>query len=407
MQKTHSVSENVPRAAVSSGGLRTIIVCMLANNLTLGLVYGTFGALLSSNEEAFSVARDTISFGMSAVATTTGLSALVMGNVVRRITPRIAILIGTLSAAAAFMGLGLTTSITVALAMWALLGFSVALAALLGPVAIAAEFFPERSGKFLAMVNLPVVLFVSPWLVTAALPAIGRNGVYIAMALALLPISLLVLTTLPKGTGTTARSQSPRTGNQGQAMLSRADFWLITLGIAIIAGTGTAFTVHAIPYAQAEGLSIPASALMFSAYMGAGLLGVPFFGWLADRIGAPHALALSGLVQCLCWAGLSSLPAMAFLPLAALLGAATTPLTTLHGAAMAQIFGADRVGSAMGYSFAIKLPFLFIAAPAVGYVYVRFVDYRPALVAVSAILIVAVILLLVGGRLGRARTAAA
>ncbi|MBB3860183.1 MFS family permease [Novosphingobium hassiacum] len=391
--------------AASSSGLRTVVVCMLANNLTLGLIYGTFGAMLSSNEQAFAVARDTISFGMSAVATTTGLSALLMGKVVRRITPRIAILIGTLSAAVAFGGLGLTTSITVALAMWALLGFSAAMAAILGPVAIAAEFFPAKSGKFLAMVNLPVVLFVSPWLVTAILPALGRDGVYMAMALCLLPISLLVLLALPKGTGTTAAPPPPRSGKPDQTMLSRADFWLITLGIAVIAGTGTAFTVHAIPYAQAEGLSVSASALMFSAYMGAGLVGVPFFGWLADRIGAPRALALSGLVQCLCWAGLGTMPPVAFVPIAALLGAATTPLTTLHGAAMAQIFGAARVGTAMGYSFAIKLPFLFVAAPAVGYVYVKLVDYRPALLAVSATLVVAVILLLIGGRLGRAMSA--
>lgn len=396
--------------APTSGGLRTVIVCMFANNFTLGLMYGTFGALLSSNEQAFSVARDTISFGMSALTTTMGLSALVMGNVVRRLTPRIAIMIGTLTAATAFVGLGMATSLTMALVMWALLGFSIAMAALLGPVAIAAEFFPEKSGKFLAMVNMPIVLFLSPWLVTAILPTVGRDGAYFLMAAILLPVAALVLLVLPRGAPRVQAGHHAQSDKPAAAILGRTDFWLISLGIAVIASTGTAFTVHAIPYAQSEGLSVPASALMFSVYMGAGLAGVPLFGWLADRIGAPRTLALSGLVQCLCWAGLALLPAIAFVPIAGILGAATTPLTTLHGTAMAQIFKADGVGKAMGYSFAIKLPFLFIAPPAVGYAYVQLADYRPALLAVAVSLVFAVVLLMAGGNLGRRmamRTAAA
>lgn len=61
---------------------------------------------------------------------------------------------------------------------------------------------------------------------------------------------------------------------------------------------------------------------------------------------------------------------------------------------MAQIFGANGVGKAMGYSFAIKLPFLFVAAPAVGYAYVMMTDYRPAFLIVAACLFAAIVILL-------------
>jgi len=162
----------------------------------------------------------------------------------------------------------------------------------------------------------------------------------------------------------------------------------------VIAATGTAYTVHAIPFAQSRGMSVAASAIILSVYSGAGFAGVPLFGWLADRIGAPRALALSGLIQCICWVGLALAPTGSFLFFSAALGAATTPITTLHGAAMAQIFGVAGVSKAMGCSYAIKLPFLFVAAPTLGYAYVHMNDYRPAFLTVSMCLIIAIVVLI-------------
>ncbi|WP_446653448.1 MFS transporter [Blastomonas sp.] len=382
---------------------------MLANNFTLGIAFGTYGAFLSHNEQAFGVARDTISFGMSAVSTTLGLSALIMGNAVRRLTPRRSIAIGMAATACALAGLGLTTSFAVAMAMWALLGFGAAMAAILGPVAIAAEYFPGRSGKMLALTNLPLVLFVGPWAVTTILAELGREGTYLLLAALLLPVLALVLR-LRVGTQTVASEAQQFQANLPlRAIMSRKDFWLLSLGIAVIAATGTAYTVHAIPFGRSAGLSGPASAVMLSVYSGAGLAGVPLFGWLADRIGAPRALALSGGVQCVSWAGLALAPPGGFLFLSAMLGAATTPLTMLHGTAMAQMFGGNGAGRAMGYSYAIKLPFLFMASPIVGYAYLQMGDYRPAFLAVAASLMVAVVLLSVASltrRRPRAQVAA-
>jgi len=380
----------------------TVPVCMLANNFTLGLTFGSFGALLISNEQAFGVARDTISLGMSAVATTLGLTALLMGGLVRKLTARISIALGVGATGCALLGLGLTSSLPFALAMWALLGFGAAMAAILGPVAIATEFFPGRSGKILGIINLPIVLFFGPWLVAMMIPLFGRETTYILLAAPLFPVLLLVLR-LPVSPANRDEENKPAmTSVPSKAILGRLDFWLISLGIALIAGTGTAYTVHAIPFAESRGMGAGGSAIILSVYSGAGFAGVPLFGWLADRIGAPRALALSGLIQCICWAGLAVAPTASFLILSAALGAATTPLTTLHGAAMAQIFGVNGVGKALGYSYAIKLPFLFVAAPAVGYAYVHSTDYRPAFLVISACLIAA-IAVLVAPTMTRAR----
>lgn len=371
----------------------TVLVCMLANNFTLGLVYGSFGALLIANEQAFGVARDAISLGMSAVSSAMGLTALFMGGMVRKMTARVAIAIGVVATGIGLAGLAFAPNLTVALIMWGLLGFGAALAAVLGPVSIAAEFFPDRSGKILGLVNLPLVLFFGPWVVATILPSLGRQTSYLLMAATLLPILLLVLRLPAAAASNEERPAAPPQGIAAKEMLSRLDFWLITLGIAVIAGTGTAFVVHAIPFAETRGMGVSASALILSVYMGAGFAGIPLFGWLADKIGAPRALMLSALIQCLSWAGFAVAPTGSFLFLAAALGAVTTPLTTLHGAAMAQLFGVAGVGKAMGISYAIKLPFLFIAAPAVGFAYVHLADYRPAFMIVAGCLAVAILTL--------------
>lgn len=391
-------------STVKSGGSgRVVLACMMANNGTLGLMFGTFGALLVLNEQTFGAARDTIALGMSAFTTMMGLSALFMGGLVQKLTPRLALALGVISVSCGFLVLGLTSNLYVAFAMWGLLGFGTALAAILAPVAIAAEFFPDRSGRMLGLVNLPIILFVAPWVITALVPVLGRDGVYIMMSALLVPVLLLVLS-LPS-TRVEKKDAAPpsSSGTSAKAMMSRSDFWLITLGIALIAGTGVAFTVHAIPYAETRGFAKSNAAVMLSIYSGAGLAGVPLFGWLADKLGPPTALSLSAALQALCWFGLAVAPAASFFAIAALLGLATTPLTTLHGAAMARLFGAASVSKAMGISFAVKLPFLFVISPAVAYVYVVLNDYRPAFLTVSASLLGAFLILFAGILAARGR----
>lgn len=383
-------------AKTDTRGTAIVAVCMVANNLTLGLPFGSFGALLALNEQHFGIARDTISLGMSAFTLAMGLSALLMGGLVRRMTPRLALALGIAASSIAFLGLGLTSNLAMAFVFWAMLGFGAAMAAILAPVAIAAGHFPDRSGSVLGIVNLPVVLCVAPWIITKIVPTLGREGIYFFMAALLVP-ALAAALLLPRTTSQAAASAGDaEQSSTSRAMFGRGDFWLITLGIALIAGTGVAFMVHAIPYARSRGLDPSTAALMLSIYSGAGLAGVPLFGWLADKFGPPAALAGSAILQCMCWGAFAIAPASGFLAIAAMLGLATTPLTTLHGAAMARLFGATAVGKAMGISFAIKLPFLFAISPAVGYLFITLNDYRPAFLAISGSLLAAVLLLVAG-----------
>jgi len=71
--------------------------------------------------------------------------------------------------------------------------------------------------------------------------------------------------------------------------------------------------------------------------------------------------------------GISSLPPMQLL--AGLIGAAAGATVALHSAVMPEIFGTNNFSRAIGYSYLIKVPFLFGAAPLSGYLYDRSHNY--------------------------------
>jgi len=50
----------------------------------------------------------------------------------------------------------------------------------------------------------------------------------------------------------------------------------------------------------------------------------------------------------------------------AILGMCCSPLMALHGGALGALFGANGVSRAMGFSFLVKLPFIFAYGPAAG-----------------------------------------
>lgn len=376
-------------------GIRTILICALSNNLALGLGFGSFGPLLAANEAALGVDRASISLGMSAVTTALGLSSMILGGPSRRFAPGTTMAAGIGACAIGYAAIGLTDDYLTTLMMYAVIGFGIALAAILGPVTAVATHFPDRAGRVLGLVNLPLVLFIAPWVIARVLPDIGRSNVYLSMAM-LLILFLPLLLLLPKPGKAQVGEGSGLPSTPTRAVIARADFWLVTIGIGVIAGTGTAYTVHAIPFAASRGMEPGSAAMMLSIYSGAGLAGTLLLGFLADRVGAPLVLAFSAAVQASCWIGLAVSPNAALLALAIVLGIAGVPLTALHGAAMTRMFGIAGVGRAMGLGYAIKLPFLFAVTPAVGWAFDRAMRYEPAFLVLAGGLAMAALLLAIG-----------
>ena len=377
---------------------RAVLACFLAQNLTMGIAFGSFGPLLSANRTHFDISLAAAAIGMSMVTLALGLLSPIVGRFMQGARMRSVMLAGAILSATGYASLALTGNYAMALASYTLIGAGVCLTAVLGPLTLVTRLFASDRGKVLSFVNLPVVLFACPFLVAAVLPNIGRTALLVGIAalfVLLIPVLLWQVREPPPGVAASTEMQSRAQAAADSTRLLRSPaLWLLSLGIGIMAGVGTAFVVYLVPLGMSGGMTLAAASALLSIYAGAGLLGTPMFGWLADKIGPPAALLLSVVCQAFLCVAIVGAEGAALYVLAAALGMCCNPITTLHGAAVGALFGAAKVPQAMGYSYVAKLPFLFGMAPAVGALVDSSGGYRiPFLVCAMALAVSAALFL--------------
>jgi MFS family permease len=368
-------------------------VCFLSQNLGAGLAFASFGPLLHANEEHFGVSRSAAAMGMSLIMLAIGLLSPVAGPLMQRLSPRICMSAGAAMSAAGYGLLAMTGTFQLALVAYVLIGCGVSLTAILGPLAVVSRWFERDRGKILSLVNLPLVLFGGPYLIAALLPTFGRSGVLLGLAglMALLAPALMTLAepnarVVEDDAGAAVTKSLP-------TLLTQPSFWLLSLGLGVVAGASSAFLVHVVAFGVGRDLALPEASALISAYAAAGIFGTLLFGWIADAIGPVRALVLSALAQAMLWSVLVVSPDPFLFLVAAALGVCAVPQNTLHGAAMSALFGPQAV-KAMGLSFALKLPFLFGAAPLVGLLFEATGDYGVPFLACAGALVVATLLFL-------------
>ena len=384
-------------------GWRVVLLCFLAQNLAMGFAFGSFGPLLASTEQHFGVTRAVATTGMSLITLAIGGLSPLMGGLLQKVPVRTAMMGGAALSAMGYWGLALLPSFSLALAMFALIGVGVCLMGILGPLTLINRWFAADRAKILSIVNLPLALFATPFIVAELLPDYGRLVILggIGTIFVLLIPMLLMIVEDPARIGQTARGKdthaegaaggktaSDRPLSTGEILASPA-FWMLSLAIGVMAGSGTAFVVHIIPFGMERQLSLQSASGLLSVYAGAGIFGTLLFGWIADRITPPAALVLTTFCQALLWWGMLHAVGLPLFVLAALLGICVVPLTTLHGAALSQLVGPSSISRAMGISYAIKLPFIFSFAPLVGLLFDRAGGYRLPFLITAATLAVA------------------
>ncbi|WP_340318294.1 MFS transporter [Rhizorhabdus argentea] len=367
----------------SFSGWRVVLPCFLAQTLSVGFAFGSFGPLLASTEQHFGVTRAVAATGMSLITLAIGGLSPLIGGLLQKIPVRSAMVAGAALSAVGYWGLALLPSFSLALAMFALIGAGVSLLAILGPLTLINRWFISDQGKVLSIVNLPIALFVVPFIVAELLSEYGRFMVLGGIGtifLLLIPFLLLIVEypgrigQAPRGTdmgssGAAAQGPAKAPPLSTRDLLTSPPFWLLSVVIGVISGSGTAFVVHIVPFGMERNLSLQTASGLLSAYAGAGILGTLFFGWVTDRIGPPAALVLATLCEALAWWGLLYVAGLPLFALAALIGICVVPVTTLHGAALSKLVGAASVSRAMGISYAIILPFIFGFAPLIGFLF--------------------------------------
>jgi MFS family permease len=170
-------------------------------------------------------------------------------------------------------------------------------------------------------------------------------------------------------------------------------FWLLSVGIGVMAGMGAAFVTHAVAIAIQKGISLRAAATLVSSFGIGTVFGGITFGWLADRIGAITSLLINTAFQVVLWLLLAftvSLPVV--LVISALIGTCLGATVALHATAISEFYGTMNISRAMGLSWLVKTPLLLSLAPLTGHLYDVFGSYSYALTVDAGVFAIATVM---------------
>jgi predicted MFS family arabinose efflux permease len=382
---------------------KLVAVCAVAQNLALGIAFGSFGPLLASNEAHFETTRTVATIGMSVTAVSVGIFAMLLGKLFTHVMIRTAMMGAAFISAIGYAGLAVLPSIYMALPMYALIGLSISVLGIIGPVALVNRWIQDGRGRALGLINLPIVLVLMPFIVAELLPSYGRTGVLLglgALFLALIPLLRTFIVDFP-GQNDQLPAKSIDAGSRDEPLrghpeprrideaLRRPHFWLVSVGIGIISGTTGAFVVHSVPFALEKAVSLSSAGALLSVFAAGGLVGAPLLGWIVDRLGGPLTLAVSAACQAALWASLPFGDLGMLYPLAALLGMCAAPINVLHQATMSELLTPDSVSRGIGISYLVKLPFLFSMPPLVSVLFEQSAGYQFSFIVMAGALVVA------------------
>jgi predicted MFS family arabinose efflux permease len=376
---------------------RAILICFVTQNVAMGVVFGTFGPLLKANEDHFGVSRGTAALGMSLILLGLGLSSPLIGRFTSRYSLRFMMFVGAILISLSYFVIAVINIFSIALVFYSLIGVGVCVLAVIGPISVVSNWCDTDKGKMLAVVNLPLLLFLSPYVVSQLIPEYGRTSINLAIG-GIFVLLLPVIAFLVERPEELAPYESQDDNSQALlgteilssgAIVSKRQFWLLSLGVGTFSAAATAFSVHIIPFGMESGMSFEKAAMLLSVYAAAGVLGSFMFGYIIDWLSSSSALIMSAVCQAAAILGLLHLQNDWLFLCAVIFGACVVPQLTLLGAALADVFGSKNAGQAMGLCYPVKLPFLFAAAPLVGYLYEAQGNYEASFYMLTAILVVA------------------
>ena len=335
-----------------------------------------FGVFLPVLAEAFGWSRGAISTALSINLVLGGLAGLWIGALADRHGPR-ALLAPTVALAGAAFALVSTVG-----ALWQLYVF----VGVLGGVGMSsfcllsattvARWFDERRGLALALVlvgfNLGYISGgpLAAWLIARAgwrmAYALLGGGCGLVTTLAALTVRLprpteAAALRLPSGrpsgqvdaTDAADRPGRPVPAHEGGVTLRDAltdpRQWCLNVAWLLLGGLAFMVTVHIVPFARDQGVSLAGASLALSAYGVGSVGGRVAAGAMSDRIGTITTMRAAYVVQALALLALLWLPSreMLFGSLAAF-GAGFAAADTMIAKVIPDVFGVRAIGAIMG-----------------------------------------------------------
>ena len=342
---------------------RLTVAALFVVTCGISIPLAAFGVFLPVLAEAFGWSRGAISTALSINLVLGGLAGLGIGALADRHGPRV-FLAPTVALAGAAFALVSTVG-----ALWQLYLF----VGVLGGVGMSsfyllsattvARWFDERRGLALALVlvgfNLGYILGgpLAAWL-------IGEVGWRIAYALlgggcGMITMLAALSVRLPRPSEAAAlRLPSLLTGSadvphRGGATLRDAladpRQWCLNAAWLLLGGLAFMVTVHIVPFARDQGVSLAGASLALTAYGIGSVVGRVAAGAMSDRIGTMTTMRIAYAVQTLALLALLWLPSRETLfgSLAAF-GAGFAAADTMIAKVIPDVFGVRAIGAIMG-----------------------------------------------------------
>ena len=388
------------------------VIAGISHNLVIGTIMGAFSIMLAPAEQRLGVSAEAAAAGIPLVLVGSSLLAPFVGVLIARFSLRLLMLLGALLGAAGFAMLALTHSYALYLAVYALLlGPAMILAGSIAPATLVTRWFVQNRGLALGLVHLPVVIAIMPWLVERGLRVFTPTAIYLgiaaAIALILVPASLLAIDHPPGGEGKAPVSAGKRTSDGSLSvaqLLSRPRFWALCLAAIASMASSVMLGSLLVPMGQSWGFTRAEAALLQSGMSLVGIAGSVLFGWVVDRLGGGRSLALIGFDCAVLWAVLLLHPPFAVtgvvIGLIGLHGAGAIPAL---GRGLSDAFGQASYSRGFGLNTLIGLPFIAISVVGSAKVFSLTQSYDGAIMAMAGFFVVAMLLGLyaAGGRLAR------
>lgn len=418
---SHSNNTASPLAISSTPGIFygwwVVAAVFVAEMFAIGSTSFAFGLFVVPAGSEFGLSRASANTGLILILIGMGGAAPLVGRLLDRFPARYVMVGGALA-----MGLGLV-GIALSRQLWLVSALLLLLvgpgAGAIGPLAastVVSRWFTRRRGRALGITAVATSLggTVLVPIMSFNLELFGWRGTLIiqgvAIAVVVSLIALLFVRDRPEQMGLSTDGESPaeivnaappaadRRWTLPQ-LLRTADFWYITLAIALTSGVSQAILVSLVPYALDLDIALPQASLLISVLAFASIIGKLSVGAIADRVDKRWLLLVISCFILLQLLVLLAEPGFMLLFIAlAITGVVTGGELPVWAALAADRFGSVSYGLAMGCMSLIVTLCSIAAILFVGRAYDLTKNYDLALTVLCGFVVFALVMVLLISR---------
>ena len=340
-----------------------IVLALFVVTYGISTPLAAYGVFLPVFAETFGWSRGAIATALSINLLLGGVAGFVVGALADRHGPRVMLVVTVALAGAAF---ALVSTVN---ALWQLYLF----VGLLGGVGMSSfyllaaatvtHWFDERRGLALALVLVGFNLgYISAGPLAASLiAALGWRAAYALLGTGCGLITLIAALTVrlprPSEVAALRRPLTPAGGGTHagvpgvtlRAALADPRQWLLNVSWFLLGGLALMISVHAVPFARDQGISLAAASLALTAYGLGSVSGRLTAGAVSERLGAHTTVRIGYVVQIVALVALPWVPSReALLATLGLFGVGFAASDTMITKVIPDVFGVRAIGGIMG-----------------------------------------------------------